>query len=220
MAALSTAVVSGRKKRGEGHTRREEILLAAKELFLEQGYEATTIRRIADRVGVSAPALYLYFHDKEAMMLALCDQTFGLLIERITEIEKTVSDPLERVRRFGDAYARFGLENPDEYRLVFIGNNIPESIRKVGHRMPTDDPNRPGVGGALVFSRLVALLSQVEASGVKLNYPPDTCAELCWMGIHGVVAALIMKPDFPWSNREMLLKGMQDIVIKGILRTA
>ena len=218
MAALSTAVASGRKKRGEGHTRREEILLAAKELFLEEGYEATTIRRIADRVGVSAPALYLYFHDKEAMMLALCDQTFGLLIERITEIEKTVSDPLERVRRFGDAYARFGLENPDEYRLVFIGNNIPESIRKVGHRMPTDDPNRPGVGGALVFSRLVALLSQLEVSGVKLNYPPDTCAELCWMGIHGVVAALIMKPDFPWSNRETLIEGMQDIVIKGIVR--
>lgn len=218
MAALSTAVASGRKKRGEGHTRREEILLAAKELFLEEGYEATTIRRIADRVGVSAPALYLYFHDKEAMMLALCDQTFGLLIERITEIEKTVSDPLERVRRFGDAYARFGLENPDEYRLVFIGNNIPESIRKVGHRMPTDDPNRPGVGGALVFSRLVALLSQLEVSGVNLNYPPDTCAELCWMGIHGVVAALIMKPDFPWSNREALIEGMQDIVIKGIVR--
>lgn len=218
MAALSTAAASGRKKRGEGHTRREEILLAAKELFLEEGYEATTIRRIADRVGVSAPALYLYFHDKEAMMLALCDQTFGLLIERISEIEKTVGDPLERVRRFGDAYARFGLENPDEYRLVFIGNNIPESIRKVGHRMPIDDPDRPGVGGSLVFSRLVALLSQLETSGVKLNYPPDTCAELCWMGIHGVVAALIMKPDFPWSNRETLIQGMQDIVIKGILR--
>lgn len=192
--------------------------MAAKELFLEEGYDATTIRRIADRVGVSAPALYLYFHDKEAMMLALCDQTFGLLIERITEIEKTVSDPLERVRRFGDAYARFGLENPDEYRLVFIGNNIPESIRKIGHRMPTDDPDRPGVGGAMVFSRLVALLSQLETSGVKLNYPPDTCAELCWMGIHGVVAALIMKPDFPWSNRETLIQAMQDIVIKGILR--
>jgi len=220
LAAVSTAVASGRKKRGEGHTRREEILLAAKELFLEEGYEATTIRRIADRVGVSAPALYLYFHDKEAMMLALCDQTFGRLIDRINEIEMTVSDPLERVRSFGDAYARFGLENPDEYRLVFIGNNIPESIRKIGHRMPTDDPKRPGVGGALVFSRLVALLSQLEASGVKLNYPPDTCAELCWMGIHGVVAALIMKPDFPWSNRETLIQGMQDIVIKGILRTA
>ena len=38
------------------------------------------------------------------------------------------------------------------------------------------------------------------------------------MGIHGVVAAMLMKPEFPWSNREMLIKGMQDIVIKGILR--
>ena len=38
------------------------------------------------------------------------------------------------------------------------------------------------------------------------------------MGIHGVVAAMIMKPDFPWSNRETLIQGMQDIVIKGILR--
>jgi AcrR family transcriptional regulator len=220
LAASSTAPATSRKKRGEGYTRRDEILLAAKTLFLEEGYDAATIRKIADRVGVSAPALYLYFQDKEAIMLALCDQTFGRLIERISRIEKTVSDPLERICRFGDAYARFGLEHPDEYRLVFIGHNIPEAVRKVGHRMPIDDPTRPGVGGALVFSRLVTMLSQLEASGVKLNYPPDTCAELCWMGIHGVVAALIMKPDFPWSNRETLIQGMQDIVINGILSRA
>jgi AcrR family transcriptional regulator len=211
---------TGRKRRGEGHTRHDEILHAAKELFLEQGYDSTTIRKIADRVGISAPALYLYFRDKEALMLALCDQTFGHLIATIDEIERTVSEPLERVRRFGEAYARFGLTHPDEYRLIFMGFHIPESLKKIGHRMATDDPTRPGVGGALVFSRLVAILTQVEASGVKLNYPPDTCAELCWMGIHGVVAALIMKPDFPWSNRDLLIEGMLDIVAKGIVRGA
>ncbi|MFO1161240.1 MAG: TetR/AcrR family transcriptional regulator [Reyranellaceae bacterium] len=217
---FSGVAATGRKRRGEGHTRREEILHAAKELFLEQGYEATTIRRIADRVGISAPALYLYFKDKEALMLALCDQTFGHLIEAITEIENTVEEPLERVRQFGLAYARFGLSHPDEYRLVFMGANIPESLKKIGHRMATDDPTRPGVGGSIVFSRLVAILTQVEASGVELNYPPDTCAELCWMGIHGVVAALIMKPDFPWSNRDLLIQGMLDLVAKGIVRGA
>ena len=218
MSALSTAISSGRKRRGEGHTRREEILQAAKELFLEQGYDSTTIRRIADRVGISAPALYLYFTDKEALMLALCDQTFAHLMAAISEIEKTVEDPLERVRRFGEAYARFGLSHPDEYRLVFLGANIPESLRKVGHRAATDDPTRPGVGGALVFKRLVMFLSELEASGIKLNYPPDTCAELCWMGIHGLVAAMIMKPEFPWSDRELLINGMLDIHLKGILR--
>ena len=71
MTVFSTVLPAGRKRRGEGHTRREEILQAAKELFLEQGYDSTTIRRIADRVGISAPALYLYFKDKEALMLAL-----------------------------------------------------------------------------------------------------------------------------------------------------
>lgn len=220
MSVFSTSATAGRKRRGEGHTRREEILHAAKELFLEQGYDSTTIRRIADRVGISAPALYLYFKDKEALMLALCDQTFGHLIEAISAIEKTVDDPMERVRRFGEAYAGFGLSHPDEYRLVFMGSHIPEALRKVGHRAPTDDPTLPGVGGAVVFGRLVAMLSQVEASGTKLNYPPDTCAELCWMGMHGVVAALITKPDFPWSNRELLISGMLDITMKGIVRSA
>ena len=218
MAVFSTAVAGARKKRGEGHTRREEILHAAKELFLEQGYDATTIRRIADRVGISAPALYLYFKDKEGLMLALCDQTFAHLIEAIGEIEKTVADPFERIRHFGEAYARFGLNHPDEYRLVFMGTHIPEPLRKIGHRAATDDPTKPGVGGAIVFSRLVAILSEVEASGFKLNYPPDTCAELCWMGIHGLVAAFITKPEFPWSDRELLIQGMLDVVVKGIVR--
>lgn len=217
MNAFSTAATGGRKKRGEGHTRREEILQAAKELFLEQGYESTTIRRIADRVGVSAPALYLYFQDKEQMMLALCDQTFAVLIESIAEIESTVTDSRERIRRFGEAYLNFGLAHPDEYKLIFLGTNIPESIRKLGHRMPTDDPTRPGIGGALVFQRLVAMLVEAKEGGLKLNYPPDTCAELCWMGIHGVVAALILKPDFPWSNRELLGTGMLDIVLNGVI---
>jgi AcrR family transcriptional regulator len=220
LSAFSTAATGGRKKRGEGHTRREEILQAAKELFLEQGYDSTTIRKIADRVGVSAPALYLYFQDKEQMMLALCDQTFGHLIESVGEIEKSVADPRDRIRQFGEAYLRFGLKHPDEYRLIFLGSNIPESVRKVGHRMPTDDPTRPGVNGSIVFQRLVSVLVEAEASGLKLNYPADTCAELCWMGIHGLASALILKPEFPWSNRDLLINGMLDMVLKGIIRDA
>lgn len=218
MSAFSTAATTGRKKRGEGHTRREEILQAAKELFLEHGYDSVTIRKIADRVGVSAPALYLYFPDKEQMMLALCDQTFGHLLESLGDIEKNVSDPRDRIRKFGEAYLRFGLQHPDEYRLIFLGSNIPESMRKVGHRMPIDDPTRPGVVGSVVFQRLVNVLTDAEASGLKLNYPADTCAELCWMTIHGLTSAFILKPEFPWSDRELLIDGMFAMIMKGILK--
>ena len=219
MTVFSAVAATGRKRRGEGHTRRDEILHAAKELFLEQGYDSTTIRKIADRVGISAPAVYLYFKDKEALMLALCDQTFAHLIAAVSDLEHTVSDPLERVKRFGEAYARFGLEHPDEYKLIFLGGNIPEAIRRTGHRAPIEDPAQPGIGGAVVFQRLVSFLLEVEASGVKLNYPADTCAELCWMGVHGLVAALILKPEFPWSDRDVLIRGMVDIHVRGMLRS-
>ena len=218
MTGFSTVLPAGRKRRGEGHTRREEILQAAKELFLEQGFDSTTIRRIADRVGISAPALYLYFRDKDDLLLAVCDQTFAHLMGAVDEIEKTVSNPMERVRRFGEAYVHFGLSHPDEYRLVFLGAHIPEAIRKTGHKAATDDPTKPGVGGALVFKRLVTILNELEASGVGLKYPADTCGELCWMGLHGLVSAFIIKPEFPWSDRELLIKGMLDIHLKGILR--
>ena len=217
MSAFSQAATGGRKRRGEGYTRRDEILAAAKELFLEEGYAATTIRKIADRVGVSAPALYLYFADKEAIMLALCDQTFGFLIDKMAEIDAQGLKPLERFKLCGDAYIRFGLEHPREYWLTFLSGNTPESIKRKGHRRETLDPTEPGTAGAIAFARLVGLLKEVEASGIKLNYPAETAAELVWMGLHGVVAALINNPEFPWSDREHLIKGMQEILLKGVL---
>ena len=218
LPALSTAVASSRKRRGEGHTRRDEILQAAKELFLREGYEATTIRRIADRVGVSAPALYLYFADKEAILLALCDQTFGFLIERIGEIEKQGLEPRARLRRCGEAYIRFGLEHPQEYWLTFMSGNTPKQIKvQGGHRAQNPDPAQPGSTGAIAFLHVVSLLKDVEAAGIKLNYTPETAAELLWMGLHGLVAALNNNPDFPWTQRDELIAGMLDIVTKGVL---
>ncbi len=218
LPALSTAVASSRKRRGEGHTRRDEILQAAKKLFLQEGYEATTIRKIADRVGVSAPALYLYFADKEAILLALCDQTFGFLIESIDEIEKRGLAPRDQLRKCGEAYIRFGLEHPQEYWLTFMSGITPQKIKaQGGHRAKNVDPAQPGSAGAIAFQHVVALLRKVEAAGIKLNYAHETAAELLWMGLHGLVAALINNPDFPWTNRDELIDGMLDVVTKGVL---
>jgi AcrR family transcriptional regulator len=193
-------IPGGRKRRGEGHTRRDEILAAAKELFLEEGYAATTIRRIADRVGVSAPALYLYFADKEAIMLALCDQTFGFLIEEIERIDREGLRPVESLRACGRAYIKFGLEHPREYWLTFMSGNVP----------------KPGATGAIAFAKLVDQLKSAEAAGVNLKYSAESAAELYWMGLHGLVAALINNPKFSLTKRDALIEGMLDMVTEGI----
>jgi AcrR family transcriptional regulator len=215
LTALSTA--GGRKRRGEGHTRRDEILSAAKELFLTEGYAATTIRKIADRVGVSAPALYLYFADKEAIMLALCDQTFGFLIEEMSSIDREGLKPIESLRACGRAYIKFGLGHPREYWLTFMSGNTPKSMKEHGHKLEEIDASQPGATGAIAFSKMVEQLKATEKAGIKLKYPADTAAELCWMGLHGLVALLINKPDFRWTKQDELIEGMLDIVTQGVL---
>jgi len=216
--ALSTASVGTRKRRGEGYTRRDEILVAAKELFLRDGFEATTIRRIADVVGVSAPALYLYFRDKDAIMLALCDQTFRSLIEVMEGMEQQELTPIERLRRCGAAYIHFALEHPREYWLTFMSGNTPEAIKRRGHKPESFDPDAPGSQGAIAFAKLMAIFREIENIGRQLNYPVDTAAELVWMSLHGLVAALINNPEFNWTKRDVLIAGMLDMAVRGVVR--
>lgn len=65
---------------------RQEILDAARDLFVQQGYEATSVRRIAEKVGCSPGILYHYFEDKAAIMAQLVRETFGRLSERMSRM--------------------------------------------------------------------------------------------------------------------------------------
>ena len=78
--------------------RRAEILDAAKQLFVEEGYAATTIRRIAAKLGISSTALYVYFPDKDAILVEICDATFAGLIVELDEVRRDGTDPWMRWR--------------------------------------------------------------------------------------------------------------------------
>src|SRR6202790_1063551 len=110
----------GRKRKGEGLHRRAEILDAAKQLFVEEGYAATTIRRIAAKLGVSSTALYVYFPDKDAILVEICDATFAGLINELDEVRRDATDPSDALAKCLERYIRFGLDHPNEYELTFV----------------------------------------------------------------------------------------------------
>src|ERR1700674_3528025 len=117
---MAPTVKSERKPRGQGASRRGEILDAAKRLFLTDGFEHATIRKIAATVGVSSAALYLYFPDKDAILRAIAESTFETLLARLEQSQRQADTDLQRLQAGLHAYIAFGLRHPDEYRLTFL----------------------------------------------------------------------------------------------------
>ena len=90
-----------------------------RELFVSEGVEAVSMRKVADKIGYSATTLYNHFDDKEALLYALCDADFGTLHEMFKKVGKIV-DPIERLRKMGQTYITFALRYPGHYRFMFM----------------------------------------------------------------------------------------------------
>ena len=86
---------SARKAKGDGHLRRAEILEAAERIFVAEGYEGATIRKIADEVGVSSTALYMHFQDKSCILLEICDAGVVFLPGAAGTVQEVFQDACE-----------------------------------------------------------------------------------------------------------------------------
>jgi len=193
---------------------RKKILDAARELFAEQGYEATTMRAIARRIEYSPTAIYLHFRDKKGVLDAICDEDFLALAKRFRKIA-TIADPVERIRQAGFAYAEFGLKHPHHYRLMFLAEHPPHQLEdsSVEHGNPDQD----------AYAFLRATVAEAIATGRFRDGldDADLVSQLVWSGIHGLVSLLIVKSSEPWVTwrpRKKLVAEMCEMTLHGLLR--
>lgn len=187
---------------------RQEILDAARELFVREGYEATSVRRIAERAGCSSGILYHYFEDKAAIMAQLVRETFGRLIERLSCVRDDPSPPLDRLRRSLRTYVEFGLDHPHHYGVLFAKPLLPDS--RIVDVFDTD--------GARCFQCLQSLTAVAIASGSLRAGLTDEAevAQALWVSIHGLVSAMTIAKGFPFVERSRLVERQVDILIEGV----
>lgn len=107
------------RKERDREQMRARILETALELFVEQGYESVTLRRIADRIEYSAATIYLYFKDKDDIFLALLRQGFDQLYAQQLAVQD-VKEPRERLIAHGRAYIDFAMTRPKLYEIMFV----------------------------------------------------------------------------------------------------
>src|SRR5258706_2119668 len=108
------------KRRIEGTARRAQILRVAGDMFAKDGIDATSMRRIAAKAGVTATLLYKHFADKAALLSAIGE---GFFLKLAADLEQTLTDgqdPVARLRALMRAYVRCGIANPREYHLTFM----------------------------------------------------------------------------------------------------
>ena len=92
--------MSGERRAREKEDLRQEILDAARELFIREGYDAVSMRKIADKIEYSPTTIYLYFRDKSELFDCLSEQAFGKLLEKLQSIGgQETNDPIDGLRR-------------------------------------------------------------------------------------------------------------------------
>lgn len=185
---------------------REEILDAARELFLKHGYENVSMRKIAAKIEYSPTTIYLYFKDKSEILLSLCTETFSRLSKAMNEIAQTPGDPVDKLRRLGAAYVHFGLDHPNHYQLTFMTRleaplKNPEEMAK--------DP------GMQTFQCLVNCVQACVESGQFRKIDVIAASQALWSAVHGVTSLLIVACGFPFVERDYLITTVVDSMIDG-----
>lgn len=205
-----------RRERELGDTRRR-ILEAAREMFVQRGYEATTMRAIAQRIEYTATAIYHHFQDKDELLTELCTADFKALAAAFQRIGGT-EDPIERLRQIGDAYVDFALEHPMQYQLMFMTRQPVMEVKDIVRGDPGQD--------AYAFLR-DAWAHAIASGRLRPEYSdPEELAQMCWASVHGLLALHIIKHNskqqggdwIEWRDARRTARRLSDAQLRGLLR--
>ncbi|WP_432832022.1 TetR/AcrR family transcriptional regulator [Dactylosporangium sp. CA-092794] len=118
-SAMSGTQAAGRPVRLPRSARRKQLLAAAQQVFVAQGYHAAAMDDIAERAGVSKPVLYQHFPGKLELYLALLDTHCDAMVARVRSAMEATTDNKDRVRGAIQAYFDFIDHESEAFRLVF-----------------------------------------------------------------------------------------------------
>jgi AcrR family transcriptional regulator len=209
-----TVSLEHKKAWGMGFERREEILAAAKDLFLQEGVESVSTRKLAQLVGLSQTGIYVYFKSKQAILAALIDAAFKKLGAALAEVDHDSKGAIHYLELTIPVYIRWGLENPDEYRLAFMLRDPAASA----HPDSGGDPSEKSFEGVKVFAGLEKQILAGVAAGelYTIEKDPRAIAQCVWASLHGLVSVLIAFPVFDWVPKDRLIAAHTHLLLEGL----
>src|SRR5260370_36700763 len=185
---------------------RQTILTAAGELFIEQGYDHFSLRKVAERIGYSPTTIYLYFRDNDDLLFTVVDEGFARFVQQLAAAAASTEDPWERLIALGRAYVAFGLQNQVYYQLMFI------------QRADFLTHEKEGAGQQRLATFLV--LPQAVQPAIDAGVLPPGAAEsysdVLWALLHGMVSLSISLPAFYVTHIQRTIETSWQMECQGL----
>lgn len=154
---------------------RRRLCAAALALYREEGADAVSFRRLAERTGTSHTQPYRYFENKDALFAALRLDCYQRFFDRIRDCDLPGSDPAARLQAIHHGILEFVRAQPADYQLMFAADQPPLA----------DYPDLLAVRRA-AFDYLVAIVAEATEAG-PLDGDPRDIMHVAWGAVHGLL---------------------------------
>lgn len=191
---------------------RQRILDAGREILITDGFDALTMRKLAEKIEYTPGALYAHFPDKDALVRAIC-QCDMLAFAAECRIALDIREPIEQLRTLARLYARFAIEHPQQYKILFVLDPVPglDEAKLVDRGNPEKDAY------AILELAVTHALAAGHFPGFKAR--PQLIAQILWAGIHGVVSIENRRHEgmkIPFEPIDDRITSMCDALIRGL----
>jgi len=185
---------------------RRSILDAARELFVTEGYQNVSIRKIAERIEYSPAAIYGYFPSKDDIFFALAEEGFHLLHRPLEHPDPSVP-PLDVVRKMLWHFYEFSVEQPQYFALMFVDRTVP-SVRRVYERF------------AFARETKQELMSQlqraIDEGTIPKTVPPAAAFRLLVNALIGAATMRLSDRLSPGENADDIARDALEVTIAGL----
>jgi AcrR family transcriptional regulator len=157
---------------------RDRILACACELYLSDGLEGFSMRKLAKNVGVTAPSLYRHYSSKERVLIAVIGEAYRMFAQYLYRA-LAGANPAERMRRAGQEYLDFAIENPEMYEMLYVSP----------HHLGLDDyPEEVAVVAGATGQFWQDRVRECIEAGILRPGDPDELSMTMWAHAHGLIS--------------------------------
>ena len=182
------------------------ILNAARDLFVAEGYQSVSIRKIAERIEYSPAAIYSYFASRDDIFLALAAEGFHLLDAKVQAAMKT-DDPLENVRGCWWAFYEFSQEQPAYFELMFVDRSVPRITQQwEGFEFLQQ----------MLNNAVTAIQTAIDAGAFPKTLNPNVAMHMLWASLIGPAVVGIRHRLSTGEDYDALARDVLNATIAGL----